>query len=144
MEPPVILIGQYDSSFVRRVAIALTLYGVPFEHRPWSIFGDVDKIRPLNPLIRVPALVLDDGTALVETLAIGCHAVDRAAPQPGETVLVIGAGPIGLSAIEFVKVSGARCLVMDMNADRLAFCRDVMKVDGITEKVAENIYAFFH
>lgn len=72
-----------------------------------------------------------DQLALVETLAIGCHAVDRAAPKPGETVLVIGAGPIGLSAIEFVKVSGARCLVMDMNADRLAFCRDVMKVDGI-------------
>lgn len=72
-----------------------------------------------------------DQLALVETLAIGCHAVDRAAPKPGETVLVIGAGPIGLSAIEFVKVSGARCLVMDMNADRLAFCRDVMQVDGI-------------
>ncbi len=72
-----------------------------------------------------------DQLALVETLAIGCHAVDRAAPKPGETVLVIGAGPIGLSAVEFVKVSGARCLVMDMNADRLAFCRDVMKVDGI-------------
>ena len=74
-----ILIGQYDSSFVRRVAIALTLYGVPFEHRPWSIFGDVDKIRPLNPLIRVPALVLDDGTALVETLAILDY-VDHLAP----------------------------------------------------------------
>lgn len=72
-----------------------------------------------------------DQLALVETLAIGCHAVDRAAPKPGETVLVIGAGPIGLSAVEFVKVSGARCLVMDMNAERLAFCRDVMKVDGI-------------
>ena len=46
-----------------------------------------------------------DQLALVETLAIGCHAVDRAAPKAGETVLVIGAGPIGLSAVEFVKVS---------------------------------------
>jgi len=70
-----------------------------------------------------------DQLALVETLAIGCHAVDRAAPKPGETVLVIGAGPIGLSVIEFVKVAGAKCIVMDMNADRLAFCREVMKVD---------------
>ena len=42
-----ILIGQYDSPFVRRVGIALTLYGLAFEHRPWSAFGDADKIRPL-------------------------------------------------------------------------------------------------
>lgn len=62
-----ILIGQYDSSYVRRVAIALRLYGIPFEHRPWSIFGDVDKIRPYNPLIRVPTLVLDNGDVLVES-----------------------------------------------------------------------------
>ena len=55
-----ILIGQYDSSFVRRVGIALTLYDLPFEHRPWSVFRDIEKIRPLNPLIRVPVLILDD------------------------------------------------------------------------------------
>ncbi|HEX7108555.1 MAG TPA: glutathione S-transferase family protein [Aestuariivirga sp.] len=62
-----ILIGQYDSPFVRRVGIALTLYGLPFEHRPWSVFGDVEKIRPYNPLTRVPTLVLDDGEVLVES-----------------------------------------------------------------------------
>ncbi len=62
-----ILIGQYDSPFVRRVGIALTLYGLPFEHRPWSSFGDADRIRPYNPLTRVPTLVLDDGEALVES-----------------------------------------------------------------------------
>ena len=72
-----------------------------------------------------------DQLELVETLAIGCHAVDRAAPKAGETVLVIGSGPIGLSAVEFVKVSGAKCVVMDMNADRLKFCTEVMKVDGV-------------
>jgi glutathione S-transferase len=62
-----ILIGQYDSPFVRRVGIALTLYGLPFEHRPWSIFADADKIRPHNPLMRVPTLVLDDGDVLIES-----------------------------------------------------------------------------
>jgi Glutathione S-transferase, N-terminal domain len=51
-----ILIGQYDSPFVRRVAIALRLYGLPFEHRPWSTFGEGDKIAPFNPLRRVPTL----------------------------------------------------------------------------------------
>ena len=43
-----ILIGQYDSPFVRRVAIALRLYGLPFEHRPWSTFGDADKTRGVS------------------------------------------------------------------------------------------------
>jgi glutathione S-transferase len=62
-----ILIGQYDSPFVRRVGIALTLYGIPFEHRPWSAFGDADKIRPYNPLTRVPTLVLDNGEVLIES-----------------------------------------------------------------------------
>ena len=65
-----ILIGQYDSPFVRRVGIALTLYGMPFEHRPWSTFGDADKIRPYNPLTRVPTLVLDDGEVLIDSTVI--------------------------------------------------------------------------
>jgi len=62
-----ILIGQYDSPFVRRVGIALVLYGLPFEHRPWSSFADAEKIRAHNPLTRVPTLVLDDGTALIDS-----------------------------------------------------------------------------
>src|SRR5512134_2970418 len=62
-----ILIGQYDSPFTRRVGIALTLYGLPFEHRPWSIFSDADQIRPYNPLTRVPTLLLDDGDALIDS-----------------------------------------------------------------------------
>jgi len=64
------LIGQYDSPFVRRVAIALRLYGLAFEHKPWSTFGDADKIAPYNPLRRVPTLVLDDGEALIESTVI--------------------------------------------------------------------------
>ncbi|KIG08591.1 glutathione S-transferase family protein [Caballeronia concitans] len=65
-----ILIGQYDSPFVRRVAIALSLYGIAFEHRPWSVFRDADKIAPFNPLIRVPTLVLDSGDVLIESAMI--------------------------------------------------------------------------
>jgi glutathione S-transferase len=64
------LIGQYDSPFVRRVAIAMRPYGIKFEHKPWSTFGDGDKIAPHNPLRRVPTLVLDDGEALIESTAI--------------------------------------------------------------------------
>jgi 2-desacetyl-2-hydroxyethyl bacteriochlorophyllide A dehydrogenase len=69
-----------------------------------------------------------DQCALVETLAIGCHAVDRAAAKSGENVLIIGAGPIGLSALEFVKISGARAIVMDISEGRLAFVREKMGV----------------
>lgn len=65
-----ILIGQYDSPFVRRVGIALRLYGIAFEHRPWSVFRDADEIKAFNPLIRVPTLVPDDGIALIESHAI--------------------------------------------------------------------------
>ena len=64
------LIGQYDSPFVRRTAIALRLYGLPFEHKPWSTFGDAEKVAAYNPLRRVPTLVLDDGEALIESTAI--------------------------------------------------------------------------
>ncbi|QIG50751.1 glutathione S-transferase family protein [Nordella sp. HKS 07] len=75
-----ILIGQYDSPFVRRVGIALTLYGLPFEHRPWSTFADAGKIKPYNPLSRVPTLVLDDGTALIESHLILDY-LDNLVPQ---------------------------------------------------------------
>lgn len=62
-----ILIGQYDSPFVRRVGIALTVCNLPFEHRPWSVFGDAEAVRALNPLIRVPVLVLDDGFVITDS-----------------------------------------------------------------------------
>ena len=76
-----ILIGQYDSPFVRRVAIAMHLYGMAYEHRPWSTFGDAARIAPLNPLIRVPTLVLDDGEPLIESGAILDHLDQVAGPD---------------------------------------------------------------
>jgi alcohol dehydrogenase len=89
----------------------------------------------LQPLFTIPARKLHvsaklgfDQLALVETLAIGCHAVNRGAPVSGDVALVIGAGPIGLSVVEFTKLSGARTVVMDVNEQRLAFVRDVMGV----------------
>jgi len=74
------LLGQYDSPFVRRVAVALQLYGMAYEHRPWSTFGDGDRIAAFNPLRRVPTLVLDDGEVLIESGAI----IDWLDEQVGE------------------------------------------------------------
>ena len=79
-----------------------------------------------------------DQLALAETLAIGCHAVNRAAPQPDESCLVIGAGPIGLATLEFVKLSGARTIVLDMNDQRLEFCKRVMGVPH-TVKLSDRV-----
>ena len=65
-----ILIGMYDSPFTRRVAISLALRGIAFEHRPWSVGADFDRIRAYSPLGRVPVLVLDEGDVLVESSSI--------------------------------------------------------------------------
>jgi glutathione S-transferase len=62
-----ILIGQYDSPFVRRVAITLQLYKLNYEHRPWSAVGDADKIAEVNPLMRVPTLITAEGEAVTDS-----------------------------------------------------------------------------
>jgi glutathione S-transferase len=75
------LIGQYDSPFVRRVAIALTTYGLAFDHEPWSVFGDADKIAKFNPLRRVPTLVTDDRTVYADSAAILAVIDDLVGPE---------------------------------------------------------------
>jgi glutathione S-transferase len=76
-----ILIGQYDSPFVRRVAIAMRLYRIGYEHHPWSTFADGDRIAALNPLRRVPTLVLDSGEVLIESGAILDHLDETVGPS---------------------------------------------------------------
>jgi glutathione S-transferase len=85
-----ILIGQYDSPFVRRVGVALTLYGMAFEHRPWSVWADAEALGRLNPLRRVPTLVLDGGETLIESGAI-LDALDEIAGP--ERALLPRSGP---------------------------------------------------
>ena len=84
----------------------------------------------MRPLLRVPARKLHvsaqldyEQLALVETLGIGAHAVERAQLAPEEFVLVIGAGPIGLSVIQFAQARGVKLAVMDVSDARLEFCR---------------------
>lgn len=96
----------------------------------------------MREIIEVPARKLHksdklslDQLALVETLGIGAHAVQRADVQADDTTLVIGAGPIGLSVIQFAQAQGARVLVMDTNPGRLEFCRQNL---GVSETVLAN------
>lgn len=89
---PPLLIGMFDSPFVRRVAISMTLLDLPFEHRNWSVGRDFERIRAYNPLGRVPVLVPADGEApgeaLIESAMILEHLDDvvgaeRALMPPG-------------------------------------------------------------
>jgi glutathione S-transferase len=66
----VILVGQYDSPFVRRVAVSLRVLGFAYEHDTRSVFGDFDSMRATNPLGRIPSLVLDSGEVLIDSAAI--------------------------------------------------------------------------
>lgn len=99
----------------------------------------------LRPRFVLPARKLHRSTrleweqlALVETLAIGCHCIARAAPEVGENLLIIGAGPIGLSVLEFARLAQARIIMLDMNPQRLEFCRRVMHVEHTLEHKGEE------
>ncbi|EXI68517.1 MAG TPA: glutathione S-transferase family protein [Candidatus Accumulibacter phosphatis] len=61
------LLGLYDSPFVRRVAVSMKHYGIPFEHVSLSVFRHMDAMRPLNPLFKVPMLTLPNGERLYES-----------------------------------------------------------------------------
>jgi glutathione S-transferase len=61
------LIGMLDSPYVRRVAVAMLSAGVPFEHRPISLFRHIDAFSALSPMLKAPSLIADDGGALVES-----------------------------------------------------------------------------
>lgn len=85
-----LLIGMFDSPFVRRVAISMKLLDIPFEHGNWSVGRDFDRIRNYNPLGRVPTLVTDDGEKLMESGAILDYLDERVGP---ESALLPRSGP---------------------------------------------------
>jgi glutathione S-transferase len=75
-----ILVGQLDSPFVRRVAATLSYYELPFDRHVLSVFGDRDEVMRLNPLGKVPALIIDDGETLVDSAVIIDHLDEVADP----------------------------------------------------------------
>jgi glutathione S-transferase len=76
-----ILVGQYDSPYVRRVAISLHVLSIPFERDTRSVFGDFDAMRKTNPLARIPSLVLDSGETLIDSAAILDHIDETVGPS---------------------------------------------------------------
>jgi 2-desacetyl-2-hydroxyethyl bacteriochlorophyllide A dehydrogenase len=93
---------------------------------------------PSYSLLQNDRLTPDELT-LLEPLAIGAHAVNRANMQQGEFVLVIGAGPIGLGTMGFAKIAGARVIAMDVNEARLSFCKEKINVDHAINAFMEDV-----
>lgn len=75
-----ILVGQFDSPFARRVAITLHHYHMPFTRDTKSVFGDAKEMQKINPLIRIPSLILETGEILIDSVAIVDHLDEMAGP----------------------------------------------------------------
>jgi 2-desacetyl-2-hydroxyethyl bacteriochlorophyllide A dehydrogenase len=92
---------------------------------------------PSYSLIHSEGLTLDE-LALIEPLAIGVHGISRAAVKKEEFVLIMGAGPIGLALMEFAQIAGARVIVMDINDQRLSFCKDKLKTSFLINPARQD------
>jgi glutathione S-transferase len=97
-----ILVGQYDSPFVRRVGVSLRLLGFDHEHDTRSVFGDFDSMRKTNPLGRIPSLVLDDGAVLIDSAAILDWLDQEVGP---ERALIPPAGPERRRALRLIALA---------------------------------------
>jgi len=132
-----ILVGQYDSPYVRRVAITLHHYGIAFTRKPISVFSDAKQMAAINPLVRIPSLVLDDGEVLIDSAAILDHldeavgAARALTPRSGRErrrvmqLIAVATGAIDKAGAQVYErhfhAAGA------VNDDWLARCRDQMR-----------------
>ncbi len=100
------LIGMLDSPYVRRVAISLQLLGLPFEHRSVSVFRAFEEFRAINPVVKAPTLVCDDGTVLMDSTLILEYAESLAAPRKS---LMPGDLPARRRALRLIGLALAAC-----------------------------------
>jgi glutathione S-transferase len=97
-----ILVGQYDSPYTRRVAVSLGLLGFDFEHDGRSVFADFESMRTTNPLGRVPSLILRDGTTLIDSMAILDWLDQQVGPERG---LMPASGPARQDALQRIALA---------------------------------------
>ena len=100
------LVGMLDSPYVRRVAVSLKRMGLPFEHESVSVFRHVERFRAINPVVKAPTLVADDGTVLMDSTLILDYAEMLVPP---ERRLMPAAGPARLAALHRIGVALAAC-----------------------------------
>ncbi len=109
-----ILVGQYDSPFVRRVAVTLHHYGLPFTRNTMSVFGDAKDMQRINPLVRIPSLILDSDETLIDSVAIVDVLDEMALPS--------------------------RVLVPPRGAERRRILQATALAQGTTEKAGQVVY----
>src|SRR5260221_11615035 len=109
-----ILVGQYDSPFVRRVAVSLRVLGFAYEHDTRSVFGDFDSMRRTNPVGRIPSLVLDDGEVLIDSGAILDWLDEAVAPR---SALLPPHGPERRPAFQLMALAARALDHADARAD---------------------------
>jgi glutathione S-transferase len=102
-----LLIGMLDSPYVRRVAISLAVLGLPFEHRSVSVFRHFDAFAQINPIVKAPTLIEDDGTLLIDSTLILDHIDHKVAPEcrlmpqePGQRLHALSVIGLALAATE--------------------------------------------
>jgi 2-desacetyl-2-hydroxyethyl bacteriochlorophyllide A dehydrogenase len=100
-------------------------------------------VVPSYSLVHGAGLSFDE-LALIEPLAIGAHGVSRAGVKPGEYVLVVGAGPIGLGTIEFARIAGANVIALDINNERLGFCKNKLQVEHTVNALSGDVSEQLH
>jgi glutathione S-transferase len=112
-----VLVGQCDSPYTRRVAVSLGLLGFAFEHDARSVFADFDSMRATNPLGRVPSLILADGTVLIDSAAILDWLDQEVGP---ERALLPASGPARQAALQRIALAtGTVDKVMGVAYERL-------------------------
>ena len=97
-----IVVGQYDSPYTRRVAISLMVLGIAYEHDTRSVFGDFDSMRKTNPLGRIPSLILDSGETLIDSAAILDHLDETVGPA---RALIPAAGKARREALQRIALA---------------------------------------
>lgn len=110
------LIGYMDSPFVRRVAVTARFLEIPYEHRELSIFRDFDTFQSINPLVKVPTLICDDGQVLVDSTLI----------------------------IDYLESIAGKSLLPNSESDRIGALSVIGTSMVVMEKVAQLIYETKH
>lgn len=134
-----LLVGMLDSPYVRRAAIAGTVLGIPFEHQSVSVFRHMDRFRAINPLIKAPSLVADDGTVLMESQLIIQHMEDVAGRslRPADPAARLA----DLRATALALVTCEKAIAIEYERKRPEAIRYAPWVDRVTDQLDEALEA---
>ena len=141
-----ILVGQFDSPFVRRVAVTLNHYHMPYTRNPISVFRDVGEMQKINPLVRVPSLILETGEVLIDSSAIIDHLDEMAGPARALTPAhgperrkVMQAIVLALGAMEkCVALFFERLFHIDKNINRDFEKRMMLQISATLERLEHD------